>query len=219
MSTHVLIVDDNQELAENLAELLTDEGYLVVTASSGEEALGLAAGQRFDFVLTDICMPAHASDELLANAGSLGIAEAVLPKPLVIEALLARLLGAGGDQILLVEGDVTLSEVLAAQLRARGHAVRVVHSLADARAAIAECLPALAVVDVVLPDGSSIALIQELRTTGSAASGVPVVLLTGSTKLDRDALRGLACDEIQFLDKPVAPEALVHVVERLAHAG
>lgn len=239
MSIHVLVVDDNRELADNLAEILTDEGHIAHTAYSGEEALEAAEAQHFDFVLTDIRMPgmdgvelitrlherdpqatyllmtAHASDGLLATAASLGIAGAVLSKPLVIEDLLSRILGPGGAQLLLVEDDEDLAEALGVNLRARGYGVRVAHTIAEARTAIAECAPTVAIVDVVLPDGNGIHLIRELMSQVGESTGVPVVLMTGIAKFDSDELRRLAPGGIQFLTKPFAPDALVNALEIL----
>ena len=57
MNSRVLIVDDNHDLADNLAELLEDEGYAVETAYSGERALDLASAEVFDTILTDVRMP------------------------------------------------------------------------------------------------------------------------------------------------------------------
>ncbi|MBL9103435.1 MAG: response regulator [Myxococcales bacterium] len=239
MSVHVLVVDDNKELADNLAEILTDEGHTAFTAYSGEEALVAAETRHFDIVLTDIRMPgmdgvelitrlherdpratyllmtAHASDGLLATAAQLGIAGAVLPKPLVIEDLLSRILGPSGTQLLLVEDDEALAEALGLSLRSRGYGVRVVHTMAEARASIAENTPTVAIVDVVLPDGNGINLIQELLSNVEQRSGVPVVLMTGIAKFDSEELRRLAPHGIQFLTKPFAPDALVNALHLL----
>ena len=55
--TRVLIVDDEKNLRRLLTNMLTQEGYEVVTACDGEEALALLADQCFDVVLSDIRMP------------------------------------------------------------------------------------------------------------------------------------------------------------------
>ena len=47
MRSRVLVVDDNHQLAENLAELLADEGCVVSTAFSAEEALRAADLHHF----------------------------------------------------------------------------------------------------------------------------------------------------------------------------
>jgi PAS domain S-box-containing protein len=53
----VLIVDDSQDTLEMLACLLELEGATVDSASSGAEALELAADRTFDAVVSDISMP------------------------------------------------------------------------------------------------------------------------------------------------------------------
>ncbi|MCB9707099.1 MAG: response regulator [Myxococcales bacterium] len=65
MCERILIVDDNRDLAENLAELLADEGYATTTAASGEAALNLSVGSIFDLVLSDVCMPGITGVELV----------------------------------------------------------------------------------------------------------------------------------------------------------
>lgn len=54
---NVLIVDDNRALAENLGELLEDEGHRVRLAADVDGALE-AADERdaIDFALIDICL-------------------------------------------------------------------------------------------------------------------------------------------------------------------
>lgn len=52
----VLIVDDNRDLAENLAEILTDEGYACAVAFDGPAALDELARSRFELVITDLRM-------------------------------------------------------------------------------------------------------------------------------------------------------------------
>jgi PAS domain S-box-containing protein len=53
----VLIVDDEAEIRETLAEILTTAQHRVTTAASGREALERMATERYDVVLTDIRMP------------------------------------------------------------------------------------------------------------------------------------------------------------------
>ncbi len=52
----VLLIDDEEEFVETLAERLTTRGLKVVTATSGELAVELA-GKNFDAVLLDLAMP------------------------------------------------------------------------------------------------------------------------------------------------------------------
>jgi two-component system CheB/CheR fusion protein len=54
---NILVVDDSVETVEMLVHLLDESGAHVLSATSGEEALRIARGSRFDAVLSDISMP------------------------------------------------------------------------------------------------------------------------------------------------------------------
>jgi two-component system cell cycle response regulator len=53
----VLAVDDQRYFRELIEGLLTDEGYEVQTAPSGEEALHILEREDFEIVITDLVMP------------------------------------------------------------------------------------------------------------------------------------------------------------------
>ncbi len=110
----VLIVDDNRPLAENLAEILADEGNAVQVASGGLEALVLLSAKPVDLLLTDlrmermsgpqlvhlakqllpglpaIVMTAYAEDAALDAAFREGVL-AILPKPVPVSRVLELL--------------------------------------------------------------------------------------------------------------------------------
>jgi DNA-binding NtrC family response regulator len=99
---------------------------------------------------------------------------------------------------LVIDDDPGTRELLVELVRAEGYAVTAAASLAEARAALAFQPPSVILADLVLPDGSGIAFIQEL----DPATRPPVVLMTGHASLDTsiDALRLGATD---YLVKPV----------------
>jgi two-component system cell cycle response regulator len=53
----VLIVDDERFFRDLFQEMLTARGHQVRVAASGEEALRMLAGDRFDLLVTDVVMP------------------------------------------------------------------------------------------------------------------------------------------------------------------
>jgi DNA-binding NtrC family response regulator len=61
----VLIVDDNVNLAENIAEILQMAGYVTEVASSAEEALPRALAERPAVVVTDYRLPGENGVELV----------------------------------------------------------------------------------------------------------------------------------------------------------
>jgi two-component system, NtrC family, response regulator HydG len=60
--SHILVVDDHEEMARLLADRLTDEGHSVDLAFDGRRALELAAAHPPDLVLTDLLDALLATD-------------------------------------------------------------------------------------------------------------------------------------------------------------
>ncbi len=218
MRSRVLVVDDNHQLAENLAELLADEGCVVSTAFSAEEALRAADLHHFDLVLTDIRMPgmngvelvrrlalrdptatfllmtAYTSDQLLTVASNLGVVRAVLAKPLAVERLLELLPRRSG--VLLVEDDHRLAATLAEGLRSHGYAVQVSDTAEAAEAALRRSRPDIAVVDCTPEDGAGLAFARSLCAEAAKASDpgsgwIPLVVVIGRAA-DEAELRSAA---------------------------
>lgn len=61
----ILVVDDNRDLAENLAEILQDAGYDTDTFDDPREALDAVAPGRYGLCLLDIRMPRMDGVDLL----------------------------------------------------------------------------------------------------------------------------------------------------------
>ncbi len=57
MARTILVVDDEPTVRETLAENLQRDGYRVVTASDGREALARFRGERPDLVILDVMLP------------------------------------------------------------------------------------------------------------------------------------------------------------------
>jgi len=53
----ILIVEDNRDLCEALQEILSFDGYAVITASNGTDALGKMQTVTPDLIVSDIAMP------------------------------------------------------------------------------------------------------------------------------------------------------------------
>ena len=241
----VLVVDDNQELAENLAEILEDEGCSVALAHSGEEALEVSAARHFDLVLTDIRMPgingvelvrrlsardphakfllmtAYTSDSLLREAQTLGAVRAVLAKPLAVQQLLAMLPRDGGTSVLLVEDDEGLAAMLGESMRVHGFTVAVSASAEQAREAVRRGRPDVAVIDLKLADGGAAQLAREL--SGAIAvlgqPTMPVVVITGVGIEGAQARSELAGGAVQFVSKPLAAESLLSALQSAVQGG
>jgi len=57
MKIRILIVDDEKEFVDSLAERLSMRDYDVTTSLSGEEAIEKVKGYNFDVVILDVAMP------------------------------------------------------------------------------------------------------------------------------------------------------------------
>jgi len=67
MSTHILIVDDEQPIRESLSGLFEDEGFIVSTSASGEEAVARFRKHPADCIFLDIWMPGIDGLETMAR--------------------------------------------------------------------------------------------------------------------------------------------------------
>ena len=64
----ILVVDDDEGIRENIAELLDAEDYRVISAANADEALRILKSQKFDLLLTDFQMPGPNGVELIESA-------------------------------------------------------------------------------------------------------------------------------------------------------
>ena len=115
-------------------------------------------------------------------------------------------------RVLLVEDDPVMRRLVATTLAADMFEVEEVGTAREARELAHSWHPAVAVLDVGLPDGDGLELCAELkRSRGSQAP--KVVLLTG---VDVSPALAQAANAEAVLGKPFSPLQLVHAVEQLA---
>jgi CheY-like chemotaxis protein len=77
-----------------------------------------------------------------------------------------------------------------------------------------EDLPVLAIVDIVLPDGSGLDLLRWIRTQGPRLRALPAIVITGQfdRTFERRAHQGGAA---MFLEKPLDRELFVSAIVHL----
>ena len=117
--------------------------------------------------------------------------------------------------ILLVEDSLTQIELIRDTLAAqeRRFDLTVAHSLAEARASLAELRPELAIVDLFLPDGSGIELLPEVREEAT----FPIVIMTGQGN-EHEAVEAMKAGALDYLVKsPSILADLPRIVERVLH--
>lgn len=109
------------------------------------------------------------------------------------------------SELLLIDDDRELCELLGTWLVQEGFSVRASHDGAQARRALAEQTPDAVVLDVMLPDGSGLELLKQLR---GDHPDLPVLMLSARGEpLDR--ILGLELGADDYLAKPFNPRELL----------
>jgi signal transduction histidine kinase len=181
----ILIVDDQRLNAELLKVMLAPEGYLLLTATSGEEALGLLADQQIDLILLDVMMPGmdgyQVAGKIKGNAATHNIPVIMLT---ALDDRNARMLGlnAGAEDFLTKPVDraelcVRVRNLL--RLKAYGDKLRVAH--AALAVALAEAGEARLMAEHANNAKTQFlrAMSHELRTPLNAISGYTEILEMG----------------------------------------
>lgn len=115
----ILAVDDSVTYLNELANSLRNEGYDVVLAHCGEEALDLIAVQHVDCILLDVLMPGLGGEETCRRIKSAPLFRDI---PLIMMTALddrvamIQGLGSGADDYILKSSDL---EILKARVRAQ----------------------------------------------------------------------------------------------------
>ena len=114
-----------------------------------------------------------------------------------------------GD-ILVVDDEASVVEVVALYLKREGFSVRVARDGRSALNAIREHLPALVVLDLMLPEIDGLEIVRRLRD--NATSDVPVIMLT-ARRQETDRIYGLELGADDYVTKPFSPAELVSRVK------
>lgn len=178
-SARILLVDDEEAIQTLLAYPLRKEGYEVVVARDGREALDTFAAQRFDLVVLDVMMPKISGFDVAAvikndpvtmetpivilsivddpvRGDNIGV-DTYLAKPIQIDALLAeirRLLerGASRRRVMIIDDERPTLEQLHRLLETRGHSVVAVWDAREGIARAKALKPDLIIVDQLVSD-------------------------------------------------------------------
>jgi two-component system, NtrC family, sensor kinase len=105
--------------------------------------------------------------------------------------------------VLIVDDSLTVRMDLAEAFEAQGYEARLAATAAEARAALDERLPELVILDLILPDGDGVTLLQELRALPGGEATAVLMLSTESEV--RDRIRGLATGANDYVGKPYDP--------------
>ncbi len=119
--------------------------------------------------------------------------------------------------VLVVDDSLTVRMNLMEMLNAAELPAIACATVAEARAALAKDRFSLVILDVLLPDGDGVALLEEIRAMPSA-SGTAVMLLSTEVEV-RDRIRGLRTGADEYVGKPYDPSYVVARARELVRRG
>jgi signal transduction histidine kinase/CheY-like chemotaxis protein len=223
----ILICDDDPGIRTIVAEHLQRQGYTVIEANSGQQALTLAAENQVEAILLDLYMPGLSGWETLQHLRNTpatahipvvvlsvlsptlrpqftGDAQGWVQKPFnekLLFAELGRVLhhGDGPANVLLVEDDFDLANVVLASFQ--NAAIHIDHA-ATRQQAIRHCIdfpPDLLILDLTLPDGDGFSLVDWLRQQPKLRA-LPLVVYSGREVSDGEMVK-LRLGPTEFLTK------------------
>jgi CheY-like chemotaxis protein len=237
----ILVVDDDADTRQNLADILTDMGYQVDTAPDGPAALELVRKNPYDVALLDFKMPGMTGLELYreirkVRAGTVAIivsaytnaatkeealgagAWQVLAKPVDFPKLLGLVDQAVGQPlVMVVDDDPDLCATLWDLLRDRGFRVAVAHDGHEAVEQLRVTPVKVVLIDMRLPDGDGSTVFHLVREVNPEAR---TVVITGyphevGALIDQVVKEG--ADAVCY--KPFDVPALLATLDRLAKPG
>jgi len=148
MAAKILLVEDDNNLREIYEARLQAEGYIIVTAQDGEEALVVAKAEKPDLIISDVMMPRISGFEMLdilRNTEELKQIKVIMLTALGQAEDKTRANSLGADRYL-VKSQVTLEDI-----------VKAAHELIDGAAAPASAPAPTPVVPTTSPEPVAVA--------------------------------------------------------------
>ena len=237
MTRRILIIDDDADHAESIADILELRGYEVDLAFSGEQGVSRFRQSDFDMILLDVKLPGmngletlfefqkirpeariimmtgYSVEQLLAQAvenGALG----VLRKPFQVEELLDALERVKPRGLVLVaDDDPDFAASIEPLLRQHGYAVEIARTGEEALEMAASDAVDCLVLDLHMPVLSGLEVYMRLKEAGRL---IPTILVTGFAEEESDAISHLMPLTSGLLIKPFNPADLVSAIEATA---
>ncbi len=238
----ILVVEDDRDLALLLRRHLEGEGYQVLLAGSGEDALWLAKEEQPQLITLDIMLPdqdgfavleqlkEHPVTSLIpviiisvlteADRGyALGAVDYVV-KPFDEEKLLESVRRAlapheKGEplRLLVVDDDPDILNFLDQALSFHGYQVWTAASGREALERTPELQPDLILLDIRMPGIDGYEVIRRLKGEESTRS-IPIIVITASpVDKERDRVRVLGMGAAQYVTKPLSVDMLVREIK------
>jgi len=231
-----LIVDDHVGMRTTLQDILEDEGYLVSSASSGDEAIELCQENKFDIILMDVRMPgingveafkkiktisrdsrvimmsAYSIDEMKLEALKEG-AIAFLEKPLDISQVLKLIAEDDNTPVLLVMQDNNELEKIVNILEDKTYRTHVTHSPDEAMELARQIRFKLIVIETRLAPINGLDLFFALKEI--APDTVTIILADTDDVFINQAKEAVQNNAYTFLKKPLERNAFISILDEL----
>jgi hypothetical protein len=239
----ILVVDDDPDIAQLVRLLLENNGYRVLVAGRGHQALEILQRGTIDLVVLDRLLPDMEGLELLDSLKSTPAtahipvimltvveddgetiargASAYLTKPIHESVLLQQVEAALSRQglVLIVEDDQDTVEMLNRALRRVGFSTETAMDGYEALAAARRARPDVILLDLRLPGMDGYEALSHLKRS-ITTSTIPIVAVSahvGNPVVERKRLIMLGA--VDFLPKPLVIEELIATVDRAIEAN
>jgi CheY-like chemotaxis protein/anti-sigma regulatory factor (Ser/Thr protein kinase) len=240
----ILVIENNAATGQLIQSQLASSGYETLRCDQPQRAVEMAAEHQPDAITLDLLMqPVHGLEVLLqlkndprtskipvivvtiVDQPGLGTAlgaDEYLIKPVdkmtLLSAVERCLRSRGGAApartILVVEDDVSTREMIVELLKGHGYAVSTAADGAQARASVAQFLPELVILDLVLPKMSGFELLAEWRSEPRTAE-LSVFVLTSKDLTKEEEKYIHAHAESLFRKQNSWREPLIKQLERV----
>ncbi len=237
-SLSILVVDDDTDAADSLAELFDMEGHDVEVAYSGERAIQAYREGHFDIAFMDIMMPGKngvesffeirkmrpdarvymmtgfSVEQLVQQAIQNG-AMGVLSKPLDLQKVVAVVDEVKPEGVVLIaEDDPNFGPQLAEMISQGGYACKLA---VDGQEAL-DCMSSdnidILILDLKLPVIDGIEVYTRLKSSDRT---VPTIIITGQEDEHADTLQAIKDVKVTgILNKPFDPAILLDQLKKLA---
>ena len=111
-------------------------------------------------------------------------------------------------KILVVDDNLDSTMILRSMLESQGFSVRVANSGPEALAALAQEVPDLVLLDVMMPEMSGFEVLEQIKAT-HATSAVPVIMVTAKMQ-DEDVMTGYQYGADYYITKPCTAKQLLY---------
>ncbi len=237
LSLNILIVDDDIDNAQSLAELFELEGHAATMVHNGEDAISAYLNGSFDLAFMDVMMPGkngvesfleikrmkpgakiimmtgYSVEQLLQQAIENG-AMGVLTKPMEPSRILKMIAEVGPKGIVVAQGDAERSSGdVKDVLTLAGHQCRVVTSPNEAMQMASPDAKDILIVDLHKPLIDGFSIYTEMKKAGVCQRTIIMADSPGETVKPHELLRDLSTTGI--LNKPFDPSQLLARLQSL----